>query len=97
MALVMTDYRMPEMSGMELLENVKYIYPDTIRIICSGHIDQGVLMKAISEVQVHEILPGSDHGGIGQWVIRAIHESPIESLVVENLAQILAAIELCEG
>ena len=56
-ALVLTDYRMPEMSGIELLENVKYIYPDAIRMIFTGHIDQGILMKAISAVQIHEILP----------------------------------------
>jgi response regulator RpfG family c-di-GMP phosphodiesterase len=55
-ALVLTDYRMPEMSGVELLENVKQIHPDAIRIIISGHIDQSVLMKAIKTVQVHEIL-----------------------------------------
>jgi len=56
-AIVLADYRMPEMSGIELLENVKHMYPGAIRMIFSGYIDQGVLMKAISAVQVHEVLP----------------------------------------
>ena len=56
-ALVLSDYRMQEMSGTELLENVKHMYPDTIRVIFSGHFDQAVLMKAIGKVQVHGVLP----------------------------------------
>ncbi len=56
-ALVLADYRMPGMSGTELLESVRHMYPDVMRIIFSGHFDQEVLMKAINEVQVHEVLP----------------------------------------
>ncbi len=56
-ALVLADYRMPGMTGIELLEKVKEINPDTIRIIISANFDQGVLMKAIRKVQAHEVLP----------------------------------------
>ncbi len=35
--LVISDYRMPEMNGVEFLKRVKELYPDTIRIILSGY------------------------------------------------------------
>ena len=54
-------------------------------------------LPELAQFKVHEILPGGDQRGIGQRVIRAIHEPSLESLVVEYLAQILAAIKLREG
>ena len=56
-ALVLADYRMPGMTGVELLKNVKEMSPDTIRIMVSKHVDHEVLMKAIRTVQAHEVIP----------------------------------------
>ncbi|MFC1715785.1 cyclic nucleotide-binding domain-containing protein [Candidatus Poribacteria bacterium] len=56
-ALVLTDYRMPGMMGTELLENVKNMHPDAIRMIYGKHTDQRTLMKAVRDVQAHEVLP----------------------------------------
>ncbi len=55
-ALVLADYRMPEMSGIELLENIKLMYPDVIRIILGGYFDQDILMKAIKKINVHDLI-----------------------------------------
>ena len=38
-ALIITDYRMPQMTGVEFLAKVKEKYPDTIRIVLSGYAD----------------------------------------------------------
>ncbi len=57
MAVVLTDYRMPEMLGTELLENVKDMYPDTIRMIFGKYADQRALKKLVNDVQAHEVLP----------------------------------------
>ncbi|MCU6502057.1 EAL domain-containing protein [Rugamonas sp. A1-17] len=46
--LVLCDQRMAEMSGTELLDKVKQMYPDTFRIILSGHTDLGTIMEAIN-------------------------------------------------
>jgi len=45
-AVVMSDQRMPQMTGSEFLARVRVMYPDTIRIILSGYTD----LKAITEV-----------------------------------------------
>jgi HD-like signal output (HDOD) protein len=45
--VVVTDMRMPGMSGAELLEVVQRDYPDTIRLILSGQAETDSVMKAL--------------------------------------------------
>jgi HD-like signal output (HDOD) protein/CheY-like chemotaxis protein len=44
---VVSDLRMPEMDGVELLNIVMKNHPDTMRIILSGEMQQGMLLKAV--------------------------------------------------
>jgi putative nucleotidyltransferase with HDIG domain len=44
---VVTDMRMPGMDGAELLSQVRRLYPDTVRIILSGHSDQEMTLRAV--------------------------------------------------
>ncbi|MFA9217015.1 MAG: EAL domain-containing protein [Sphingomonadaceae bacterium] len=46
--LILCDQRMAEMSGTELLDKVKDMYPDTFRIILSGYTDLKTVMDAIN-------------------------------------------------
>jgi len=46
--LVVTDIRMPVMNGLQLLSEVKRLYPDIVRIILSGESDRELTMKAIN-------------------------------------------------
>jgi CRP-like cAMP-binding protein len=55
-SIVMADYRMPNMHGGQLLESIKNMYPDTIRIMLSDWFDQEKLMQAIKEVQIHDVI-----------------------------------------
>lgn len=45
--VVVTDMRMPGMDGAELLSQVRRLYPDTVRIILSGHSDQEMTLRAV--------------------------------------------------
>jgi HD-like signal output (HDOD) protein/CheY-like chemotaxis protein len=45
--LVISDMRMPVMSGLEFLTEVKARYPNVIRIVLSGHADQLLIMRAV--------------------------------------------------
>ncbi len=47
--LVLTDYRMPEMNGVEFLVKVKDISPDTIRMLITGYSDISVAKEAINK------------------------------------------------
>jgi diguanylate cyclase (GGDEF)-like protein len=46
--LILCDQRMEEMSGTELLDKIKDMYPDTFRIILSGYTDLKTVMEAIN-------------------------------------------------
>ncbi len=46
--VVVTDIRMPVMNGLQLLSEVKRLYPDTVRIILSGESDRELTMKAVN-------------------------------------------------
>ena len=46
--LVITDQRMPDMTGIQFLEKIAPEYPDTIRMILTGFSDIGVIIEAIN-------------------------------------------------
>jgi type II secretory ATPase GspE/PulE/Tfp pilus assembly ATPase PilB-like protein/CheY-like chemotaxis protein len=54
--VVISDYLMPGMNGAELLKRIKALYPDTIRIMLTGHADTGAVMGAINEGAVYKFI-----------------------------------------
>jgi DNA-binding NtrC family response regulator len=55
-AVLVTDMRMPGMSGMELLKIVQEKYPDVVRIILTGYSQISTLISAINSGQVYRYL-----------------------------------------
>jgi response regulator RpfG family c-di-GMP phosphodiesterase len=54
--LVMSDQRMPGMSGTEFLAAVKDLFPQVVRIILSGYTDVDVLTEAINRGHIYKLL-----------------------------------------
>ena len=54
--VIVSDYMMPGMNGAALLKHVKGLYPDTIRIMLTGHADTGAVMGAINEGAVYKFI-----------------------------------------
>jgi DNA-binding NtrC family response regulator len=54
--VIITDQRMPGETGIEFLESVLPIYPDTIRILLTGFSDINAVMGAINRGQVYKYL-----------------------------------------
>ena len=54
--VVISDQRMPGMSGTEFLSQVKALYPDTIRIVLSGYTDLGSVTEAINHGAIYKFL-----------------------------------------
>jgi two-component system, NtrC family, response regulator HupR/HoxA len=55
-AAIITDQRMPGMSGVELLEKSLALRPEAIRIILTGYTDVEDLMDAINQGHVHRYI-----------------------------------------
>ena len=54
--LVISDYRMPQMSGIELLSALREVTPDTVRMILSASTEFDTVMSAINEAEVFRYL-----------------------------------------
>jgi DNA-binding NtrC family response regulator len=55
--VVVTDMRMPEMSGLEFLKIVKQNYPNIVRIVFSGYIQVTTLLTAINQGEIYRYIP----------------------------------------
>ncbi|MEO0473371.1 MAG: response regulator, partial [Bacteroidota bacterium] len=51
-ALFLSDQRMPEMLGVEFLEQAKEFYPAAKRILLTAYSDTDAAIKAINDVQL---------------------------------------------
>ena len=54
--LVISDNKLPNISGLDFLVKVKQLYPDTIRILITGYPDLEGAIKAINNGQVYRFI-----------------------------------------
>ena len=54
--LIITDQRMPVMTGIEFLEKIKDKYPDAIRIVLTGNSDLDTVIEAINKGEIYHYL-----------------------------------------
>ena len=54
--LVLSDQRMPRMTGVELCENVMELYPEAVRIIVTGYSEMDPILNAIEEGKIEPFL-----------------------------------------
>jgi len=55
-AVIVSDMRMPGMTGLDLLREVGRLAPDTTRIMLTGNLDQQTAMDAVNQGQVFRFL-----------------------------------------
>ncbi|MBI4986208.1 MAG: EAL domain-containing protein [Rhodocyclales bacterium] len=54
--VILSDQRMPGMSGSEMLSHVKELYPDTVRMVLSGYADLASVTDAINRGNIYKFL-----------------------------------------
>ena len=54
--VIISDQRMPGMTGVEFLSKVKELYPDTVRIVLSGYTELNSVTDAINHGAIYKFL-----------------------------------------
>lgn len=54
--VILSDVMMPGSDGIALLSEVAERWPDTYRVVMTGHASPDILLKAINEASVHRML-----------------------------------------
>src|SRR5262245_48652696 len=50
--VIVSDQRMPKMTGVELLRHARDLAPNTIRVLLTGYSDTDAILGAINDVEV---------------------------------------------
>ncbi|MFH0926917.1 MAG: ATP-binding protein [bacterium] len=56
-AVILSDQKMPDILGTDLLIEVKEKYPDTIRVLITGYTDLGAAIDAINKGDIYRYIP----------------------------------------
>jgi DNA-binding NtrC family response regulator len=51
--VLITDQKMPRVSGLELLDRIAGLYPDLVRVLLSGFTDLPDIQRAVEHSHVH--------------------------------------------
>jgi diguanylate cyclase (GGDEF)-like protein len=54
--VILSDQRMPDMSGTEFLGRVRDLYPDTVRMVLSGYTDLATITEAVNQGAIYRFL-----------------------------------------
>lgn len=71
--LIITDQRMPEVTGTEFLESVMKVYPDPIRMLLTGYADINAVIDAINK------------GNIFKYIQKPWDEEQLRQTITEGL------------
>ncbi len=56
-AVIVSDYMMPGMNGIEFLSHVKKTNPDTVRMMLTGTADMPTAIRAVNEGSIFQFHP----------------------------------------
>lgn len=71
--VVVSDFKMPKMSGVALLNILRWRHPNTVRIMFSSHSDFKLTLSAVNECRIYKFLSkGCDDGVLLQTVGEAV-------------------------
>jgi FixJ family two-component response regulator len=85
--VILSDQRMPEMSGTEFFSRVKKLYPETMRVILSGYTDLMSVTEAINQGAIYKFLTKPwDDEQLRDTVTQAFKQHSLNTLSVDDRA-----------
>jgi CheY-like chemotaxis protein len=55
-AVIVTDQRMPQISGVRFLELARKINDDAVRIVCTGYSDENLIIQSVRSAQIFDYI-----------------------------------------
>ncbi len=92
--IVISDMRMPEMSGVEFLSRVRKIDPSIARIMLTGDLDRETLLQAVNKAEVSKFLEkpvSSDQ--LCEAIMETAAERDVRNTINSTSSHLLANIE----
>lgn len=89
--IIITDQRMPSMTGVEFLEKVLITHPDTMRILLTGFTDMAAVVEAINKGKIFHYLTKPWEEKELDLTIERAHETYLEKMRIKQMNQNLSA------
>ncbi|GAB4125410.1 MAG: hypothetical protein OHK0045_05810 [Raineya sp.] len=67
--LIITDQKMPEMTGTEFLKSILHLHPEAIRIVLTGFSDIQDIIQAVNECKIYQYVTKPYDNGEMQTII----------------------------
>jgi serine phosphatase RsbU (regulator of sigma subunit) len=91
--VVISDFLMPEMNGIELLKEVKRLQPDSVRLLLTGYADKENAIKAINEVGLYHYLEKPwDNDALLNIVRRALEDKSLKRELTTKIRELDALL-----
>jgi two-component system, probable response regulator PhcQ len=72
-SLVISDYNMPQMNGLEFFRTVKTLYPHLLTIMLTGQAEMNIAIQAINEAGVYKFIQKPwDNAELKITILRAL-------------------------
>jgi len=83
--IIITDQRMPEMTGVEFLEKVLEKYTDPMRILLTGYADMGAVVDAVNKGKIFHYLAKPWNEEELDLTINRAYEKYLEKIELKEL------------
>lgn len=92
--VVISDFLMPKMNGLELLAAAKERQPEAARVLLTGHADKQSAIKAINEVGLYQFL---EKPWDNAQLLLVIQSAVERTRLVRDLEEKIAELDAAQG
>lgn len=97
-AVILSDYRMPSMSGAEMLADAMTTHPQVKRVVITGYADADSVISAINKGHIHYLIKKPwKHQQLHQVLEQLVHTYQLEEQNRRLLAELQSATEHQRG